>query len=106
MEVDETYIGVLKGHKKRQSGAHKMKVISLCDRATGQIRSYTFDQMINCYVEHIVKANLAKEARLITDSARLYKSIGKAFGSHESVDHKHGEYVRADVFTNTVEGSF
>ena len=106
VEVDETYIGQLKGHDVKQSGAHKMKVISLVDRNTGQIRSYTFDQMISTYVEPICRANIAKEARLITDGARLYKYIGKSFASHESVDHSRGEYARGDVFTNTVEGSF
>nr|WP_016745116.1 IS1595 family transposase [Rhizorhabdus wittichii] len=106
VEVDETYIGRLKGQKVRQSGAHKMKVISLVDRDTGRVRSYAFDQMISTYVEPICKANIAKEARLITDGARLYKYVGKHFASHESVDHSANEYVRGDVFTNTVEGSF
>ncbi|KKC27970.1 IS1595 family transposase [Sphingomonas sp. SRS2] len=106
VEVDETYIGVLKGQPIRQSGAHKMKVISLVDRNSGQIRSYTFDQMINCYVEPVVKGNIAKEARLITDQARIYKPIGKHFASHATVNHSIGEYVRGDVYTNTVEGSF
>lgn len=106
VEVDETYIGVLKGQPIRQSGAHKMKVISLVDRNSGQIRSYTFDQMISCYVEPVVKGNIAKEARLITDQARIYKPIGKHFASHATVNHSIGEYVRGDVYTNTVEGSF
>lgn len=39
VEVDETYIGHLKGQPVRQSGAHKMKVLSLLDRDTGQVRS-------------------------------------------------------------------
>ena len=106
VEVDETYIGQLKGHDVKQSGAHKMKVISLVDRATGRVRSYTFDQMISTYVEPICRENIAKEARLITDGARIYRYIGKFFNSHESVDHSRGEYARGDVFTNTVEGSF
>jgi len=83
-----------------------MKVISLVDRETGQLRSYSFDQMINCYVEPVVRGNIAKEARSITDQAHNYKSIGRFFASHESVNHSIGEYVRGDVFTNTVEGSF
>lgn len=107
VEVDETYIGNLKGAIRRKQGfGHKMKVISLVDRDTGRIKSYTFDQMITCYVEPVVKANLAKEARLITDSARLYRPVGEHFASHETVNHAAGEYVRGDVFTNTVEGSF
>jgi len=107
VEVDETYIGVLKGAIPKKSGfGHKMKVISLVDRATGRIRSYTFDQMITCYVEPVCRANIAAEARLITDQARLYKAIGKNFASHESVNHAAEVYVRGDVYTNTVEGSF
>ena len=107
VEVDETYIGFLKGQPKAKQGfGHKMKVISLVDRDTGRIRSYTFDQMITCYVEPVCRENIAREARLITDSARLYKSIAHHFASHESVNHARGEYVRGDVFTNTVEGSF
>jgi transposase-like protein len=106
VEVDETYIGVLKGAPIKVGFGHKMKVISLVDRDTGRIQSYTFDQMITTYVEPIVKANIAKEARLITDQALLYRRLGKQFASHEWVNHSAGEYVRGDVFTNTVEGSF
>jgi len=32
--------------------------------------------------------------------------LGKHFASHETVNHSINEYVRGDVFTNTVEGSF
>ena len=42
----------------------------------------------------------------MTDGAGMYKKIGKAFKSHEVVDHAAGEYVRGDVTTNTVEGFF
>ena len=106
VEVDETYIGVLKGQPIRQSGAHKMKVLSLVDRATGQLRSWTFDQMISTYVEPVCVANIAKEARLMTDQARIYKRIGKNFDSHEAVDHSKAQWRKGDCYTNTVEGSF
>lgn len=106
VEADETYIGHLKGQPVKASGSHKMKVLSLVDRATGQIRSYPFDQMITTFVEPAVRANIAAEARLVTDQALLYKRIGKFFASHETVNHSKDEYVRGDVFTNTVEGSF
>jgi transposase-like protein len=107
VEVDETYIGRLKGSLPRKAGfGHKMKIISLVDRDTGRIRSYTFDQMITTYVEPICRANIAKEARLITDQALLYKRVGKEFDAHEWVNHSAGEYGRGDVYTNTVEGSF
>lgn len=100
VEVDETYIGRLKGVEPAKQGfGHKMKVISLVDRDTGRIRSYTFDQMITTYVQPIVEANIAKEARLITDQALLYRRLGKQFASHEYVNHSKGEYVRGDVYS-------
>ena len=39
VEVDETYIGVKKGTVKRSAYHHKMVVVSLVDRATGEARS-------------------------------------------------------------------
>jgi ISXO2-like transposase domain len=52
----------------------------------------------------ILEGQIAASARLMTDSAGLYKKIGKSFASHEVVDHAAKEYVRGDVTTNTVEG--
>jgi ISXO2 transposase-like protein len=54
----------------------------------------------------ILRANLAREARLMTDKASGYKIVGREFASHESVDHSKDEYVRGDVSTNTVEGFY
>ena len=57
----------------------------------------------------ILRANIAREAILLTDGAAIFKPAGIAFAGHESVDHKSGEYVRLSdrfVHTNTVEGYF
>jgi hypothetical protein len=45
-------------------------------------------------------------SRLHTDESVLYPSIGKAFASHETVNHGAREYARGDVTTNTAEGFF
>jgi hypothetical protein len=42
----------------------------------------------------------------MTDKASYYKIVGKEFASHETVDHSKDEYVRGDVYTNTVEGYY
>ena len=42
----------------------------------------------------------------MTDELTAYKKIGKNFASHETVIHSNYEYVRGDVYTNTVEGFF
>ena len=54
----------------------------------------------------IVRANLAKEAKLTTDESRLYSAVGKEFASHDTVLHGAHIYARGDVYTNTVEGFF
>lgn len=57
-------------------------------------------------VAQIVRANIAKEAKLTTDESRLYSAVGKEYASHDWTTHGRGEYVRGDVTTNTVEGFF
>ena len=106
VEVDETYIGVKKGTVKRSAYHHKMAVLSLVDRATGEARSMVISRPTRAEIEPILNANLARETRLFTDEAYLYRGMGKVFVSHESVRHGFGEYVRGDTHTNTIEGFF
>ena len=42
----------------------------------------------------------------MTDQARMYRNIAKAYADHQAVNHSVGEYVRGDAYTNTVEGLF
>lgn len=106
VEVDEAYIGHQKGKKPSRGGVHKMKVLSLIDRESGAARSFTADQLTAEVVHPILHANIAREARLMTDEARMYWRVGKDFASHEAVLHAGFEYVRGDVYTNSVEGYF
>jgi transposase-like protein len=106
VEVDETYIGVKKGAVATRGVGHKHQVVSLIDRETGSARSIHAFSMTGSEVAAIVRANVAKEARLITDESRLYKKVGREFASHDSVMHGANEYARGDVTTNTVEGFF
>jgi hypothetical protein len=43
---------------------------------------------------------------LHSDGSSVYKEIGPEFNDHQSVNHIIGEYVRAGVTTNRVEGYF
>jgi hypothetical protein len=54
----------------------------------------------------IVRENIVRETRLHTDESRLYSGAFGDFDAHETVTHSHGEYVRGDVHTNTVENVF
>src|SRR4051794_12152528 len=57
-------------------------------------------------VEAIVRQNVARESRLMSDESSLYTKVGADFAAHETVTHSAGEYVRGDVHTNTIEGFF
>lgn len=110
VEVDETFIGsdpdVEKG---RNPSAHKMKVVSLVDRESGRAKSYVVDRIGAAEIGPIVMANVSREARLMTDSARHYPQIGRHFASHGVVNHKADEYVSridATIHTNTIEGFY
>jgi transposase-like protein len=112
VEVDETYIGRLQGQPKRKAGAgHKNTVITLVERG-GSARSFHIDGNRAGDILPIIRANLSREARLMTDELPAYKVVVDIaeIGSHEKVTHSKKEYVRyegADVIsTNTVEGYY
>ena len=106
VEIDETYWG---NTGKQASGArgfaHKMKIVSLVER-DGQKRSFHVANVTAKTVTPILRAQVAKKARLMTDETKVYDQAGKEFASHEKVNHSAGEYSRGDVTTNTVESSF
>ncbi|HXG99655.1 MAG TPA: IS1595 family transposase [Sphingomicrobium sp.] len=107
VEVDETYIGKRKGFGNPKGGhAHKMAVLALVDRDTGKCRMFNVENGSGKLIQPIVLNNLAREARLMTDEATMYRSIGREFAEHSAVKHQNKEYVRGDVTTNTVEGAF
>ena len=84
---------------------HKHAVLTLIDRKS-HARSFHVATTTANEIGPIVRKNISKEARLMTDQATWYKKLGAEFASHESVDHAAEEYVRGDVHTNTAEGFF
>lgn len=113
VEADETFIGHVDGEPSKGAGAgyeHKMKVLTLVDRDTGASRSWVLPGRLRLdTIKPILEANIAKDARVMTDSARHYIKLSRTFPKHQSVNHEAGEYVnRADntLHTNTIEGYF
>ena len=109
VEADETFIGRIKGAPKRRAFHHKMKVLALIDRDTGQARTMVVDEVTAKTIMPIVKANVAREAILMTDESGVYRSADKHFAGHGTTNHGAGEYVDAEIpqiHSNTVEGYF
>lgn len=118
VEMDETYQGRIAderevrtsgqayGHSKRGRGpANKRPVIALVERG-GRVKSFHVPTATKDAVTAIIRENIAREARLHTDESRLYGDARQHVAAHETVKHSAGEYVRGDVYTNSVEGYF
>jgi transposase-like protein len=108
VEVDETYIGNRPEVVKRAGGGwHKVPVLSLVHRESGQSRSFVVDRATAEHVIPIVKQNVDRETYILTDEAMMYRhQFRDDYLGHGRVNHKAGEYVRGRIHTNTVEGYF
>lgn len=107
VEVDETFFGQKKGVAKARGTAHKHAILSLVERG-GQVRSVHVADIKTKTILPIVEANVAKEARVMTDDALQYHGKLGEFAEHGVVNHSVGEYVvrGTDIHTNTVESYF
>jgi transposase-like protein len=112
VEADETFLGD-KGTKETRPGwargvHHKRAVVSLVERG-GKVRSIHADRLSKAVIGGIVRENVDRESRLMTDEARHYHAVGREFAEHGRVEHGAGIYVdRTDptIHTNTAEGFF
>ena len=110
VEADETYWGNTKRSQaardyKGRGFAHKEKIFSLVERG-GNVRSFHVPTVSGKTLKPILLSQVASDANLMTDDARVYIAIGKEFASHNVVTHSKGEYVRGNAYTNTIEGFF
>ena len=105
-ESDETFIGKQEGQEKGRSGYHhKMAVLTLIDRTTGEARSFHIDKANSQNIIPVVAANIAKESVVVTDEANYYSELKRLY-HHAKVNHAQEEWVVGDWHTNTVEGFF
>jgi hypothetical protein len=86
-----------------------MKVLTLIDRSTGRARSFQIEDLKAETIFPIIRENIAKEARFLTDEAARFSKIGREFSAHGVVNHSKDEYVsKADptIHVNCSEGFF
>ncbi|MEA2951834.1 MAG: hypothetical protein QOJ96_1354 [Alphaproteobacteria bacterium] len=112
VEADETFLGrktqfgrKTKWKKPRGGYGHTMKVMSLVERG-GPVRSTVLDTVTRQDVERVIRGNVRRDSRLMTDTAAYYKGGNLGTAEHEMVNHTIDEYVRGDAHTNTLEGYF
>ncbi len=123
VEGDETYVG---GKPRRPAGPsrgtgepkakrrgggrstrHRTPVVALVEREGGRSVAKPTIDATSQTLSPIMRANIDRSARLMTNSWRGYIMVGREFaGGHERVDHGAGEYARGDAHVNTAESFF
>jgi transposase-like protein len=109
VEIDETYIGGRqrgKGQGPHSSG--KEIVIGIRQRG-GDLRFIKAANLKADTLYKIIHDNVSEEVEvLVTDEFSTYPhAMGASFKEkHKTINHKRREYVRGDVYTNTVESAF
>lgn len=107
VEADETYIGARnkRGTKRGRPGpdSHKTPVVALVERG-GRVRAFPMPRVTAENLDMAITTHVQPDAMLMTDEFSAYKRLGRK--NHQTVNHKSGEYVRGDVYTNTAEGFF
>jgi transposase-like protein len=106
VEADETFIGQKRPKARNARGyAHKHAVVSLVERG-GRVRSQHVNDVNAATLRPILKSQISADSWLMTDEASYYRSLGREFRHHFTVEHGAGEYVRGGAHTNTIEGFF
>ena len=79
----------------RAGAAHKIPVLSLVHRESGQCRSFVVDNVTRDTLLPIVLQNVQRETYIITNEAGQYRGqFRKLFLGHGVVNHSGGEYGR------------
>ncbi len=106
IEADETYIGGKKrGFGNQSKFENKTPVVALVQR-NGSVRSFAVPTVSAATLKEVLLENVHPSSHLITDELNAYRKLEENFASHRTVRHARFEYVRGDVYTNTVEGCF
>lgn len=110
VEVDETLIGRQEGAPPVRGAGYRSSwsnpVLTLVERG-GSARSFHIADINLRQIVPIVRQNVRRESRFMTDQAGHYLALGKEFPEHGRVEHSAGEYWKpGDIHTNTVEGYY
>jgi transposase-like protein len=120
VEVDETYVGgkprkgsalphsLGYGHKRGPGPDFKDRktpVVAMLERG-GNVRAVVPKHVTAANLRRVIRQHIAPTAHLMTDELRPYRTIGREYAKHDTVNHSRNEYARGNVTTNTVEGFF
>lgn len=111
IEMDETYIGGKQKGKGVQYGKDQKEIVIGIRQRGGDLRFFHAEDAKSGTLAKYIKENISTDVEVIvTDELTGYPSAMIEAGihgrKHKTVNHKAKEYVRGDVYTNTVESAF
>jgi transposase-like protein len=111
VEMDETYIGGKQTGKGVQYGKNQKEVVIGIRERGGSLRFFHAEDAKSGTLAKYIQENISTDVEVIvTDELTGYPSAMIEAGihgrKHKTVNHKAKEYVRGDVYTNTVESAF
>lgn len=111
VEIDETYIGgkAANRHKHQRGRGRgrvfvKAPVFALVERGGGA-RAFHVPEVTGANLREIVQKNVDRATTIYSDEGHTTRSAAHGYKT-DRVNHQDGEYVRDEVYTNTVEGFF
>ena len=104
VEVDETYVGGKKKGKRGRGSENKTPVFGAVQRK-GRLSITPVENTKRKTLEPIIHKRVKGGSHIMSDEWWTYTKLDKDY-KHSVVKHKHKEYVRGDVHTNTIEGAW
>jgi transposase-like protein len=97
VETDEYYHGGLRKGQMGKNLSNKVPVVGMVERKV-------VEDTTRFTVWPLMKENIAKGTRVMTDNAPLYTKVAKMGYSHAIINHSKMKYAVGDIHTNTIEG--
>src|SRR5690606_10996046 len=99
------------GSRRAGPVADKVAVLSLVDRATGEVRSQVVREVTGATLRKVISEQVDMANTVLhTDEANTYKTFAHELAGHETVNHSADEYVRYPagvmITSNHAEGYF
>ena len=104
VEVDETYVGGKKKGKRGRGSENKTPVFAAVQRK-GRLSITPVENTKRIALEPIIHKRIKGVFHIMSDEWWAYTKLDKDY-KHGVVKHKRKEYVRGDVYTNTIEGAW